>query len=719
MRTLPHTRRSRVVALGAAAILAAAVAPLATSAPSASAEWIVGEARIGGTLAIDFGTTSNSTTEVHVLGFNDFHGHLETTTPGSLYGTPAGGAVYLSGALRAKQATYGARVATVHAGDSIGATPLVSGGFLDEPAVLSLRRMNVDFAAVGNHEFDKGKAELQRQQNGGCSPTAGCQYGSGFTSYPDGSPVYPGASGASAAGMKPFKFLSDNVIDNGSGQPLFPWSIADHTLTFPTSTGLGSVKVGFIGETLEATPTIVTPSGVAGLTFQDEADAANALVPQFQAAGVNSLVLVVHQGGFQNPAPSAVNGCAGALLNPANGQPYDILEIARRLDPAIKVIVSGHTHAEYNCVIERDGIADSNPADDLLITSASSFGRAISDISLTIDDVTGQLVAAAAVNSRVARVAPIDDDSNAATFDEASIVSRYASSIAPIANQVVGEITGVISNTGASLPGTGGAGQIAAIAGEKPAGDLIADAQLAATTAAPNSAVIALMNSGGVRADFTFAQQPAVLEGDGKVTFGEAFTVQPFGNSLVTLTLTGSLLKDVLEQQFQGCFGQTTTRILQPSFNFSYQVLADPNGSGTIDAADCGFRIHNITINGTPVDPGTSYRVTVNNFLSTGGDGFAKLLLGSNLVGGAQDIDALVDYLRPSLGAGTDFTPPATTRIKLYSGPPVEIPESPFAILLTVSSLAVLGGALFIGRRPSAFGGQGRRLIRQLSAARP
>jgi 5'-nucleotidase len=684
MRSTFHTRRSRVVALGATAILAAAVAPLATSAPSASAEWIVGEARMGGTLAIDFGTTTNSTTEVHVLGFNDYHGHLETTTPGSLYGTPAGGTVYLSGALRAKQATYGARVATVHAGDSIGATPLVSGGFLDEPAILSLRRMNVDFAAVGNHEFDKGKTELLRQQNGGCSPTAGCQYGSGFTSYPDGSVVYPGASGASAAGMKPFKFLSDNVIDTGSGQPLFPWSVADHTLTFPTSTGLGSVKVGFIGETLEATPTIVTPSGVAGLTFQDEADAANALVPQFQAAGVNSLVLVVHQGGFQNPAPSAVNGCAGALLNPANGAPYDVLEIARRLDPAIKVIVSGHTHAEYNCVVERDGIADSNPADDLLITSASSFGRAISDISLTIDDVTGQLVAATAVNSRVARVAPIDDDSNPLTFDAASIVSRYASSIAPIANQVVG-----------------GPGQIASIAGEKPAGDLIADAQLAATTAAPNSAVIALMNSGGVRADFTFAQQPAVLEGDGKVTFGEAFTVQPFGNSLVTMTLTGSQLKDVLEQQFQGCFGQTTTRILQPSFNFSYQLLVDPNGSGTVDAPDCGFRIHNITINGTPVDPGTSYRVTVNNFLSTGGDGFAKLLLGTNLIGGAQDIDALVDYLRPSLGAGPDFAPPVTNRIKLYSGPPVEIPESPFAILLTISSLVVLGGALFIGRRRS------------------
>ena len=700
MRTLLSTRRSRVIALGAAAVLAASISPLATSVSPASAQWIVGEARMGGTLAIDFGTTTNPTTDVHVLGFNDFHGHLETATPGSLYGTPAGGSVYVAGALRAKQATYGARVATVHAGDSIGATPLVSGGFLDEPAVLSMRRMNVDFAAVGNHEFDKGKDELLRHQNGGCSTTAGCQFGTGFTSYPDGSPVYPGAAGPSVGGLKPYKYLTDNVVDTASGQPLLPWSIADHTMTFPTSTGVGSVKVGFIGATLEATPTIVTPTGVAGLSFLDEADAANAMVPQFQAAGVNSLVLVVHQGGFQNPGPAAVNGCAGALINPSGNTPYDILEVARRLDPAIKVIVSGHTHAEYNCVVERDGVADSNPADDILITSASSFGRAISDISLTIDDVTGQLVAANAVNARVARVAPLDDDSNPATFDQASIVNRYSSSIAPIANRVIGEITGSMANVGATLPGTGGAGQVSAIAGEKPAGDFIADAQLASTLAAPNSAQIALMNSGGVRdPGFTFTQQAAVLEGDGKVTYGEAFTVQPFGNSLVTLTMTGSLLKDMLEQQFQGCSGQTTTRILQPSYNFTYELLVDPNVSGTVDAADCGLRIYNMKINGVAVDPGTSYRVTVNNFLSTGGDGFSKLLLATDLVGGAQDIDALEAYLLPSLGAGADFSPPATNRIKLYSGPPVEVPESPFAILLTVSALAVLGGAVALGRR--------------------
>ena len=698
----PRRSRARAAALATVGLAVAIAVPLSQSSPTSARSWIVGEARLGANVDVIFLPTANPTTEVHVLGFNDFHGHLRTDTPGSLYGTPAGGSVYLANDLRAKQALYGARVATVHAGDAIGATPLISGGFLDEPAVLSLRRMNVDFAAVGNHEFDRGKTELLRQQNGGCSPTAGCQYGVGNSTYPDGSTVYPGASGPSTGGLEPFQYLSDNVVDTTSGTPVFNVSIADRTMTFPTTAGSGSVKVGFIGETLEATPTIVTPTGVAGLSFLDEANAANALVPQFQAAGVNSIVLVVHEGGFQS-APAALNGCGGSLIDAATGNPYAVLDIARRLDPAIKVVVSGHTHAEYNCVVDRDGIADSDPSDDLLITSASSFGRAISDIALTIDDVTGQLVAATAVNSRVARTGVGDDDGVPATLDQAKIVAQYANSISAIENRLIGEITGAMPNIGATLPTTGGAGQPPAIGGEKPAGDLIADAQLAATTAAPNSAVIALMNSGGVRdPGFTFPSS-AAGEGDGRVTYGEAFTVQPFGNSLVTITLTGAQLKDVLEQQFAGCFGQTTTRILQPSLTFSYELLADPNASGSIDAGDCGLRIYNMKVNGVAVQPADTIRVTINNFLATGGDGFSRLVLGTNAIGGAQDIDALESYMLASLGAGPDFAPPATNRIKAFAGQPPVVPDSPFAILLPISAVIVGGGVLvFLMRRRRA-----------------
>jgi 5'-nucleotidase len=701
----PHTEgplrrsRARAAALATVGLGVAIAVPLSQSSPTAARSWIVAEARLGANVDVIFAPTANPTTEVHVLGFNDFHGHLRTDTPGSLYGTPAGGSVYLAASLRAKQALYGARVATVHAGDAIGASPLVSAGFLDEPAVLSLRRMNVDFAAVGNHEFDKGTTELLRQQNGGCSPTAGCQYGTGNTTYPDGSAAYPGASGPSAGGLKPFKYLSDNVIDTTSGSPLFNVSVPDHTLTFPSTTGAGSVKVGFIGETLEATPTIVTPTGVAGLSFLDEADAANALVPQFQAAGVNSLVLVVHEGGFQ-AAPAVLNGCGGALIDASTGNPYPILEIARRLNPAIKVIVSGHTHAEYNCVVDRDGIPDSDPSDDLLITSASSFGRAVSDIALTIDDVTGQLVAATATNARVDRTGTGDDDGVPATLDQAKIVAQYANSISTIENRVIGEITGAMPNVGATLPTTGGAGQPPAVGGEKPAGDLIADAQLAATQAAPNSATVAFMNSGGVRdPGFTFPSS-AAGEGDGKVTYGEAFTVQPFGNTLVTITLTGAQVKDVLEQQFVGCFGQTTTRILQPSLSFSYELLSDPNANGAIDAGDCGLRIYNMKVNGVALQPADSIRVTINNFLSTGGDGFTKFVGGTNRIGGAQDIDALEAYLLPSLGAGPDFAPPATTRIKAFAGQPPVVPESGLPILLPISAASVGGGVLvFLMRR--------------------
>ena len=202
--------------------------------------------------------------------------------------------------------------------------------------------------------------------------------------------------------------------------------------------------------------------------------------------------------------------------------------------------------------------------------------------------------------------------------------------------------------------------------------------------------------------DASGVRNPGFTFTDNLVTYGEAFTVQPFGNSLVTLTLTGAQLKDVLEQQFSGCLGQTVTRILQPSATFGYQVLADPDGSLTVNPADCGQRIYNMKINGAAVQPSSSYRVTINNFLSTGGDGFTKFLQGTDLVGGAQDIDALEQYLLPSLGVGADIAPPATTRITAFSGPVPEVPEAPIALLLSLSSAVVLGGGLWLVQRRRA-----------------
>ena len=276
-------------------------------------------------------------------------------------------------------------------------------------------------------------------------------------------------------------------------------------------------KIGIIGEVLEATPTIVTPTGVAGLTFQDEADAANRVVDQLERQGVHTSVLVIHQGGFQS-APVTLNGCAGNLAG------SDIAEIAMRLDPSIKVIVSAHTHAEYRCTLTTpDGVTR-------LITSASSFARILTDITLTIDDKSGELVAASAENSIVRNSSnPRNTAADVPLFDlpkdeqVAGVVQQYVDAVAPLANQVIGKVSQDILNTPNTL-------------GEIPSGDVIADAQLIATKPADlGGAQVAFMNPGGIRggATFGFIFTPSGSEAPGEVTYGEAFTIQPFGNSLV------------------------------------------------------------------------------------------------------------------------------------------------------------------------------------------
>jgi len=583
-------------------------------------------------LGISAGSTTPFT--VKIVGFNDYHGTLQS--PGT-FGTnttvptasrPAvGGADYLAGHVNKLKAQNPLNV-VVGAGDFIGASPLISSLFNDEPAIETLNRIGVEFNAVGNHEFDHGSAELLRLQNGGCKVVAGVADPNSCKGLAAGTPVpFEGAK---------FKWLSANVLDTATGKPLLP---AYGLKTF------NGVKVAFIGMTLQATPTIVTPTGVAGLTFKDEAATVNALIPELRAQGVESIVVLVHQGGFQSATSlSDINGCDGDLAG------SDIAAIVKQLDNAVDLVISGHTHAAYNCsagtvdVTSTAGVVSSKPRTTGLanatgrrvpVTSASSFGRVLSDIDVTIDPTTRDITAVQATNRLV------DRTDTTVTPDSAiqAIVKAYNDLISPLANKVIGAVK-------AELPATA-----ADAACNMPAGELIADAQLAATAPAGfGDAVIAFMNRGGVRSPgFTFASSTAG-EGDGNVTYGEAFTTQPFGNSLVTLTLTAQDLKNVLEQQFAGCRGQAAaaTRIMIPSNGFKY----------TWDGAKaCDARISSVTLTrngatetivdaaGTVLAPTKTYRVTVNNFMATGGDGFTTFLNGKQALGGAQDIDALTAFL--------------------------------------------------------------------------
>jgi 5'-nucleotidase len=577
-------RRSVTAIFAAIGLTAVLTAPLATSTGNtASAATISGARTLTDKVSVTFHHPGKKTrtTDVHLLAFNDLHGTLEAAG-NNIYSQFAGGAAFLAKAIKDRQQMYRGHEATVFAGDNIGASPLANGLFFEEPITIATNLMNVDFASVGNHEFDKGKDELLRIQNGGCKPVVGCT----AAPYVKGRHTtnrYPGAD---------FQYLSANVTVDATGRTLFP---AFGIKEFRSDSGK-KFGIGFIGEVLKDTPTIVTPTGVAGLTFSDEADAANKAVKQLRHKGVKTSVLVIHQGGFQN-APAALNGCAGNLAG------SDIVKIAERLDPSIKVIVSAHTHAEYRCTITTtDGTTR-------LITSAASFGRILSDLTLTINDKSGELVSAAATNIVVGNAlnAPgtgvvRQPDPSKEDPRVAAVVQQYVTASAPLANQVIGKIQGDLTRTAS----TGGMPVVTL--GESALGDVIADAQLASTTAADvGGAQIAFMNPGGIRGDLLRNAISSGGEAVGEVTYGEAFTVQPFGNSLVTKTMTGDMIRRVLQQQFPGCAVPTAARILQISTTFSYEQAPA--------AATCEGKIGRMWVNDTLVNPGDTFRVTMNNFL--------------------------------------------------------------------------------------------------------
>ena len=520
--------------------------------------------------------------KVQILAVNDFHGNL--TPPSGSSGrviivdnpspTPdvtvdAGGVEFLATHLKALEATN-KRTVIVSAGDMIGATPLLSALFHDEPTIEAFNRMGLDFNAVGNHEFDEGTTELLRMQNGGCHPVDGCLDGNGF-------------KGAS------FRYLAANVVHKETGKPLFP--------PYKVKNFAGA-RIAFIGMTLEGTPNIVTPSGIADYNFLDEADTVNALIPELKRKGIETIVVLLHEGGFPT-----------GLYNECPGISGPIVDIVNRTDDEVDLFITGHTHQAYNCVI------DGRP-----VTSAMSFGRIVTDIDMELSRGTGEVHSIAVNNVIVTRdVTPDSFMTN--------LIARYNAVAAPLANRVIGSITADILR--AANP-----------AGESALGDVIADGQLDATNDPGfGDAVVAFMNPGGIRADLLYAQISGG-EQPGEVTYAEMFTVQPFGNSLVTMTLTGNQIDTLLEQQFSGVNDPANGgfhKVLQVSEGFTYTWDADAPAGSKVDIAS-------IMINGVPIDPTGTYRITVNSFLADGGDGFAVLREGTDRLGGAVDTDAFEAY---------------------------------------------------------------------------
>ncbi|MDZ7591966.1 MAG: bifunctional metallophosphatase/5'-nucleotidase [Rubrivivax sp.] len=516
-----------------------------------------------------------STLKVKLITFNDFHGNIK----GGEGSSSNPGVARFSTRIKELKAANPLH-AVVSAGDMIGASPLTSALFKDEPTIEAMNRIGIDFNAVGNHEFDEGKDELLRMQHGGNHPT----------DIYSGQGLPPDLKNGSFAGAG-FRFLAANVAEISSGRTLFPaYGVKDF---------LGN-KVAFIGMTLEGTPTIVSPSGVAGLSFADEADTVNALIPQLRAKGIKSVVVLIHEGGFATGGPTGCPGISGPIV-----------DIVNRLDAEVDLVVSGHTHQAYNCLIANKA------GQPVRVTSSGQYARNLGDIDLTIDTRSKDV---AAVSASILTTGTTTAEDPALT----DLVAHYDSLAAVPKARVIGTITATLARS-------------ANAAGESALGDVIADAQLDATDdAGTGQAMVAFMNPGGIRADLPFNAP------NGEVTYGDAFTVQPFGNSLVTMTLSGAQIKTLLETQFAGCNGQGGfNRILQVSVGFNYAYTA---GNA------CNERVTAMSLNGTPLNPAGSYRVTVNSFLADGGDAFGVLVQGSDRLGGAVDLDAFEAYLLANPG---------------------------------------------------------------------
>ena len=530
--------------------------------------------------------------DINLVALNDFHGHLESSkfvyksaAEAAEKTIVAGGIDNLAAALQAYR-KEDPNLLFVGAGDLVGASPAMSSMWADEPSLAALSMLGMDLSSVGNHEFDQGKLELLRKQNGGCVsslPAKACKFESAF-------------KGAS------FTYLAANVTDSATGAPFMPaYAIRQ----------IKGVKIAFIGAVLKDTASVVTASSIAGLTFGDEADAINRAAAAARGEGATAFVVLIHEGGdtaeaFDQPECSQLKG--------------PIVGISRKLDPAIRLIVSGHTHKGFQCKVE-----------GRTITQAQMGGHVLSRIKLSIDPASG------AVKDVIVRNVPVvagqyPPDPKVAAYLESVKLQSKAALARPIA-RVAARSTLRKQND----------------AGESALGDLIADAVVEATRA--RGVQVGFMNVGGMRSDFDVGDNLTA-------TFGQAQVVLPFSNTLVVMDLTGAQLRGLLEQQFDRPGSDETRAMLQVSGSLRYRWDNTLQKQAKVVPGS-------IRIDGVPLDDARTYKVVANNFLAEGADGFPMFAQGANKVDtGIVDLDAFIALLvkreKDGLSAGmAGFNTPA------------------------------------------------------------
>lgn len=518
-----------------------------------------------------------------LLGINDFHGQL---SPRVVAGRPAGGAAVLAAYLKSAAGNAEDGSLIIHAGDQVGASPPNSALLQDEPSIsllnflanehcrdIDLKTRLADWArallqprcnvigTLGNHEFDEGVSEMLRLIEGGNSSKGP------FLESP-----WRGAK---------FPYVSANVVESKNGRPLLP----PYTIKV-----VDGVRIGVIGAVLKETPTIVTPTGVAGVTFLDEATSINKYAKELRAHGVHTIVVTIHQGTTQ----ASYTGATDPSVQNLSGA---IVDIVKQLDDDVDVVISGHTHAFTNALIPNQN------GKQVLVVQAFSASTAYDDVDLAISRKSGDVV------EKSAAIVTTWGDAGPGLSPDPQVAAMVAAAderVAPLVNQLIGVAASDLTRTENA-------------AGESTLGNLIADAQRVET-----NATFAFMNPGGIRTDIAA----------GEVTWGELFAVQPFANDLVSMDLTGAQIKVLIEQQWQG---QSTPRILKTSGLTYTWDAARPVGDRVVQLLDA---------NAQPLNASASYRVTVNSFLAAGGDNFLVLKDGINRVVGPVDLAALVSYIQ-------------------------------------------------------------------------
>ncbi len=525
----------------------------------------------------------SATSEITIFSINDFHGNLQADKPvpymapitpmadandhdhdhaGAPMLTPSGGYAYLAAMLKQRRAAVKDSI-LVGAGDLIGASPIGSAILRDEPVIEGMNQLGLSVTSVGNHEFDNGGAALKSKLKGEC-PEQGCSF--------------PGFHGAT------YDYLAANVSTKSDGKPwMKPYVIRQ----------IGDVKVAFIGAVTVDTPNLVAGDGVKQLRFEDEASAINRSVPEIKQQGVSAIVLLIHEGAyFAGAANDPSYQCAG-LKGP-------IIDIVKKLDKAISLVVSGHTHQGYTCMI-----------DGRMVVQARSYGAYLTETTLTIDRGLNRVIHVEARNHLIEQAKLTADPAAQRLVDQVTTMTGV------VRNREVGSIGGQLTRASDKN------------GWDSSLGNVIADAQLNFAKRS-GTAELALINGGSIRSDLPGGNQAESTP----ITFGDLYAAQPFGNSLVSMSLSGAQIMELLQQQWHEA---DQPKKLFVSHGFSYRWDA---------ALPLSHRVQDVRLNSQPLQPERQYKVIVNSFLAGGGDGFTILKQGTQRQIIGQDIEALEAYVR-------------------------------------------------------------------------